>query len=116
MEIKENEYKAFPFICTGESWESEQEAWERFDEQLAENLYWTKGFKYWRVIPTLEKTQDFESLDVIYRIYARILTTKDAIKGWKEVKHGYPYNDAESFAKEDNLIPLGEIPEFKTVA
>ena len=112
MKTKENEHKVFPFICTGESFESEQEAWERFDENLADMFYWVRGCKYWRVIPTFEKIQDFDSLEVIYRVYSRIISTKDVIKGWKQINLGYPYDDAESCFEKDTFITVGELPEF----
>lgn len=97
--------KAFPFLCSGFSYDSTKEAWEDFYENLQEMVGWIKGYKYWRMIPELETDICFDTQTKIHRVFARVIATKDKTEGEEEITIKPPYKTPDHIKKfEDGTL------------
>ena len=79
-------------VSSQQDHETEESAWECFDSNLENMLYWVRGYKYWRRTPHLETVKDFESNRVIYRVAARVIASEAKIPGVTEIVLGRPYS------------------------
>ena len=102
--------ECYGFIVNGLISDNEKDAWKTFDIDLGIKLKWIKGYKYWRVVPTLNKQMDFESNKSLYRVRAGIIVSEIKIKGLIEMSAEKPYPKPDK--KIDEYVSsLGEFPE-----
>ena len=81
----------FAFLVSGLESHTESEAWETFDIQLAMYFKWIRGRKYWRSVPKLIKTTDFDKEDQAWIVQARIISCDEVIPELDEAIVGRPY-------------------------
>lgn len=73
----------YPFLAVGKSHSSKEKAWERFDKDLARQLKWIRGIKYWRVTPIYQLHRGFDDDRAEHIVCARITGVWDD----PEIKH-----------------------------
>lgn len=81
----------FPFFCYAESQESEENAWEKFNEELEYQLSYINGYKYWRSLPRVVVDKDYMSDEITYSVTSRIYASLDPLDGHSPVELGKPF-------------------------
>ena len=69
------------YVIASEEKSSAKEAWNNFNKKLEGILPTLEGFKYCRRAPTLMRDRDFERVEDVYKVVARLTVSDEDLGG-----------------------------------